>query len=481
MELFLVLIIPASTAVLSLLPVRRNFVAGLTVLGALAVLILSVRAAVLSLEGKEAVAIAGWISCDSFGALILLIVAFVGLTAAIFSWGYMERIVSPEQPGRIRRYYSRYNLFLLSMLAVPLFSHLALLWIAVEMTTLLSVFLVSFDSTPEALEAAWKYVVLTCMGAAFALMGILILYWGVRSVGPGPFTWSGLIEVSQAISPTVLKAGFLLILVGFGTKAGLVPMHTWLPDAHSQAPSPICALLSGVETTVVLYVIMRLFPVFHGPEGHHMGTWFVVFGLISVGAAAFLLVKVTDYKRLFAFSTVEHMGIILVANGLGDSTAHFAATLQMVTHAVTKSFCFFAAGLTVLTVGSREIASVRGLIRSCPYAGAALMLAGLAISGAPPFAVFLSEFWILRAAVSSGHYIPAALLVLFIVIAFCGIMLQVNRMVFGAAGKVFEKKRPPASTLLALALAATPVALLGLFIPGPLQGIMSSAAASLGR
>jgi hydrogenase-4 component F len=319
------------------------------------------------------------------------------------------------------------------------------------------------------------------MGAGFALMGILILYWGVRIAGPGPFTWSGLVLASQAIPPAVLKVAFLFILVGFGTKAGLVPMHTWLPDAHSQAPSPVCALLSGVETTTVLYAIMRLLPVLQGAHGDLAGTWFVVFGLVSVGAAAFLLVKVTDYKRLFAFSTVEHMGIILVAAGLGGSAAHFGATLQMVSHAVTKSFCFFGAGITILAVDSREIASIRGLIRSSPCAGVALMVGGLAISGAPPFAVFLSEFSILRAAILAGHYVPALLLVLFIIIAFCGIMFQVNRMVFGSAGRISERQSLPVSSIVALVLAVTPVVILGLFVPGPLDEMLRMAAAALGR
>jgi hydrogenase-4 component F len=367
------------------------------------------------------------------------------------------------------------------MLAVPIFSQVALLWIAVEMTTLLSVFLVSFENTAEALEAAWKYVVLTCMGAAFALVGILLLYWGMRTYGQGPFTWAGLVLASPNIPPMLLKTAFLFILVGFGTKAGLVPLHTWLPDAHSQAPSPICALLSGVETTTVLYAILRLVPVLRGPGGDLAGTWFVTFGLISAGAAAFLLVQVKDYKRLFAFSTVEHMGIILVAAGLGGSAAHYGATLQMVTHAVTKSFCFFAAGCTLLTVGSREIVAVRGLIRTSAPAGIALMAGGLAIAGAPPFAVFLSELSILRAAIAGGRYLPAILLALFIVIAFCGIMVQINRMVFGKPEGAGNERALPLSTVMVLVIAAIPVVVLGVYLPEPLHELIRLAAASLAR
>jgi len=481
MELIYILVISAVSAGLSLLPVRRKFVPVITTLGSLAILILSLRTALRAARGVEEVALMNWISCDSLGALVLLLVAFVGFTAAIFSWGYMEKNVAPTNERKIRRYYARYNLFLLSMLAVPIFSHVALVWIAVELTTLLSVFLVSFENTTEALEAAWKYVVLTCMGAAFALLGILILYWGMSISAPGPFTWAGLAMASTQISPVLLKTAFVFILVGFGTKAGLVPLHTWLPDAHSQAPSPVCALLSGIETTTVLYAILRLLPILQAAPSIHVEAWFMVFGLLSVGTAAFLLIQVKDYKRLFAFSTVEHMGIILVAAGLGSSAAQYGATFQMVSHALSKSFCFFAAGSTLLAVGTRDIAAVRGLIRTSPVAAVALMMGGLAIAGAPPFTVFLSEFSILKAGLASGHYLITALLALFIVIAFCGIMFPINRMVFGKPTEPAGRATVSTTSIVTLVLAGIPVILLGLYLPGPLLELLRLAATFLGR
>ena len=208
-------------------------------------------------------------------------------------------------------------------------------------------------------------------------------------------------------------------------------MHTWLPDAHSQAPASICALLSGVETTTVLYVILRLFPVIGVAPGLDARPWFIGFGLVSVGVAALLLIQVRDFKRMFAFSTVEHMGIILVAAGFGGAEAHLGAAYQMTGHALAKSFCFFAAGMTVMAVGTQEIASVRGLIRSSPLAALALMAGGFAIAGAPPFAVFVSEIVILKAGVASGQYVSVALLAFFVVVAFCAITFHINRMVFG--------------------------------------------------
>jgi hydrogenase-4 component F len=303
-----------------------------------------------------------------------------------------------------------------------------------------------------------------------------------------------------------LQTAFLLILIGLGTKVGLVPMHTWLPDAHSQAPSPVCALLSGIETTSILYVILRLFPVMQAAPNSHAETWAIVLGLISVGAAAFLLLQVKDYKRMFAFSTVEHMGIILTAVGLGASVAGYAAMQQIVSHCVTKSFCFFAAGTVLLAVETRQIASIRGLIRRSPVAGAALVFGGLAITGAPPLAVFLSEFSILKVGLTQKEYLATGLLAVFIVIAFFGIMLHVNRMVFGARDEeptnglmekwidekqtaassqsnnptIQQSNNPiPCSCRLALIVAAVPVLILGFYIPQPLHDLLTQAAAAL--
>ena len=379
---------------------------------------------------------------DGLSALILLLIGLVGTTAAIYSVGYMAH--GNLAPGKLRLYYANYNLFIFSMLAIPVLAEPTLVWIVVELTTLCSALLVSFDNTREALEAAWKYVVLSLMGAGVALFGFLVLFAAMHAAGGGAYTWAGLVTAAPAMPAILMQTAFLLILIGLGTKVGLVPMHTWLPDAHSQAPSPVCALLSGIETTSILYVILRLFPVMQAVPGAHAETWALVLGLISVGTAAFLLLQVKDYKRLFAFSTVEHMGIILTAIGLGASAADYGAMQQIVSHSVTKSFCFFAAGAALLAMGTREIAAVRGLIRRSPLAGAALIFGGLAIAGAPPLAVFLSEFWILKAGLAQGQYLATGLLAVFIVIAFFGVMAHLNRMVFGApASAATPSKHPP--------------------------------------
>ena len=480
MELLYILCVPLLAAAGSLIPGARILAPGITLISSVSVLILSFQTALRTTTIKEVIAIPDWISCDSFGALILVLVALVGFAAAIFSWGYIDKIRETRDGIIVRPYYALFNLFLASMLAVPLLSQVALVWIAVELTTLLSVFLVSFASTPEALEAAWKYVVLTCMGASIALLGILMLYWGMSAVSQEPFTWAGLTMASSKMSPALLNTAFFFILIGFGAKVGLVPLHTWLPDAHSQAPSPICALLSGVETTVVLYAIMRLSPLFSGISAASTGMWLMIFGLVSAGAAALLLIQAKDYKRIFAFSTVEHMGIILVAVGVGSYGAHFGAMLQIVGHSLAKALCFFAAGMTLLVTGNRDIGSIRGLIRTSPITGFFLIVGGLGIAGAPPLAIFLSELSILKAGLASGRYWVTGLLALFIVIAFFGILFKINHMVFGKPTMTL-KTNLPATCVVAVVIVVLPVILLGVYIPGPVYDLLRLAAYSIGR
>ena len=483
MQLAAILIIPALTSCFSLLPLGRRLAAPMTVIASAIVLALAISAAANATRGAFGDA-EEWLTCDALGALVLVLVALVGFTAALYSWGYIAT-GDRHSLQDVQRYYSLYNLFLLSMLAVPLLANVALMWIAVELTTLLSAFLVGYEDTAEALEAAWKYVVLTTLGAVLALLGFLILYWGSRTAGLAPFTWIGLVDAAPHMPPALLWPAFLLILVGFGTKVGLVPMHTWLPDAHSQAPASICALLSGVETTTVLYVVLRLFPVVSGAPGLDARPWFIAFGLLSVGVATLLLIYVRDFKRMFAFSTVEHMGIILVAAGLGGAEAHLGAAYQMTGHAVAKSFCFFAAGLTATVLGTQEIGSVRGLIRSSPIAAIALVAGGFAIAGAPPFAIFVSELVIVKAGLTSGQFVVVGLLTLFVVVAFCAVMYHVNGMVFGppATDKPGSKVTMaviPVSCKTALILAAIPLLAVGLYVPQPMQELLRAAAAAMG-
>ena len=276
--------------------------------------------------------------------------------------------------NRLWWFYCNYNLLVFALIVVPALVDPNLVWVGVELVTLFSVLLVGFESTAGALEAAWKMAILTIMGAPIALLGFLVLYWAFRGAAVGRQRLGKASQaMAPAMSPNLLKLSFLLVFVGFGAKTGLVPMHTWLPDAHSQAPTPVCAVLSGIKTTVPLYVILRFLSIILASPEARIGNWMVVIGLFSVGIAAFLLLQVRDYKRMFAFSTVEHMGIILVAAGFATRGSASGAVAQMLNHSITKSLCFYTAGMVLLALGTRQIRDVRGLFRLSPFAGAALL------------------------------------------------------------------------------------------------------------
>jgi hydrogenase-4 component F len=419
----------------------------------------------------------GWVEVDALGAFLLVLIALVYLTAALYSWGYLD--VAEHAQHRIRIYHANFNLFAFSMLSIPLLSELGLVWIFVELTTLLSVLLVSYALTPQAVEAAWKYMVLTLLGATVAVLGILVLFWALHTAGSTDFTWNGLRASASHMPRPLLGVAFALLLVGYGAKVGLVPLHSWLPDAHSQAPSPVCAMLSGIETSAVLYVLLRLRSVFTADASLHVGTWFAIAGLLSTGVAALLIVQAHDYKRLFAFSTVEHMGIMLAAASILTPFGDVATLWQMLAHAVTKSFCFYAAGIVLVVTGSREISDIRGLLGISRAASAALLLGCLAIGGAPPMAVFPSELAILRAALLAHGYVLAALLAIFIVIAFFGMLWHANTMLAGPPS-MKVRQRVPAACVLALAIAAVPVLVFGVWLPPGVSQALESAAKVLG-
>ena len=476
-----ILIIPAIAAVIAL--VSKRLAPWVTLASSIAALVLSALAA-LEVNRVGLLQDAwGGLSLDAFGALYLLLVAFVGVTAALYAIGYLPAHYAESEdapPPRYRAYWPLYNLFLISIMAIPLVSNIAVIWIAIELTTIFSAFLVAFNDRPEALEAAWKYIALTSVGAMIALFGVLVLYYGIHAAGE-PITWVGLVDAAPHLQPAVLLVSFALWLVGFGTKAGLVPMHTWLPDAHSQAPASICALLSGVEVGGALYMLLRIYPgLARNPGISHPENWYIVAGLLSVAVASFLILQVHDFKRLFAFSTIEHMGIILAACGLGGATDQLGTVYQFFGHAFTKSFCFYAAGLATIVFGTQEIKAVRGLISRNPLAGWALLLGGVAIAGAPPFVLFISEFKILSVGFAGGEYVATGLLTALMVLAFIAILYQVGRIVFGEPTTGASQGKLPVTSVMALGLAFIPMFVFGFYLPPPLHVLINHAAAVLG-
>ncbi len=485
MILFLVPALPLLAAIVAAFPRSDRYLALVTFIAALCATTTSFAIAMGVAQRGTLTALPHWVALDALSAVLLCVITAVTTLAALFSWGYISSTANATVfPPRI--YYANFNLFVVSMLLIPLMLEPGLAWIAVELTTLLSIFLVAFENTRGALEAAWKYMTITLLGATMAVLGFLVLFWAMKAAHADDFTWSGLRAQASAMPAPLLEVGFLLILVGFGAKVGLVPLHTWLPDAHSQAPSPVCALLSGIETTVVLYVILRLLPIVRATPLVHASLWAIIFGLISTGVAAFLIMQTHDYKRLFAFSTVEHMGFILTAAAIGGSLAAYGTIWQIVNHAFTKSFCFYAAGAVLLLTGSREVSAVRGLIERSRLSGTALLVGALAIAGAPPFAVFSSELVVLRAGFARGEYVTTGMLALFIVIAFFGMLSQVNRMVFGtpsatASPSAVRAYALPLPCTISLVIAAIPVLALGLIMPHPVHELLAQAALGLSR
>lgn len=479
MALNLVLVIPLLAALLCWLHPLRKLGWVITIVSSWTVLGLVVFVAAQVLSSGRIVGVPGWIESDALSALVLALVSVVSALAAVFSGGYMQR--REHDQSRLWWFYCNYNLFVFALLVVPALTNPNLVWVGVEMVTLFGVLLVGYEKTTGALEAAWKFAVLTVMGAPIALLGFFVLFWAYRATGtPIAETWDGLRTIAASMNPNLLKLSFLLVFVGFGAKSGLAPMHTWLPDAHSQAPSPVCAVLSGVKTTVPLYAILRLLSVILASPAARVGNWMIVLGLVSVGIAAFLLLQVRDYKRMFAYSTVEHMGIILTAAGLATRTSDFGAVSQMLNHSITKSLCFYVAGLVLLSLSTREIKSVKGLFRASPFAASALLFCALAIAGAPPFPIFLSEFSILSAGIRAGQHAAVAILAALIVIAFVAIMWNVNQMLFGRPEADVVPHSLPTSCRLAVAAAAVPVVLLGVYIPVPVHNLLQIAASQLG-
>jgi hydrogenase-4 component F len=418
-----------------------------------------------------------WVQVDGFGAILMLLIAAVACSATIYSIGYLAHL--EPSPRRIRLYYANFALFVVSMLAIAVCIEPGVVWIAVELTTLLSVLLVSFTDTPQALEAAWKYMVITLMGATVAMLGILVLFWAQHVAGGTTFTYAGLASDAHRMNPALVAAAFALLLIGFGAKVGLFPMHTWLPDAHSQAPAPVCAMLSGVETSAVLYVLLRLSPVFRAIPSIHMDLWFGIFGAASLVAAAFLILQTHDLKRLFAFSTVEHMGVMLLAASIATSAGNLGTIWQMLAHALTKSLCFFAAGAVGIIAGTTELAKLRGFQGRSPGTGAVLLTGALAIAGSPPFALFLSEVTIALAAILSGKIWIAAVLLLFVGIAFVGMISKVASVLFGRSEEVQANANVPKPAAYVMAAAVVPVIVLGLWIPTGLGALLTQAAAQM--
>ena len=408
---------------------------------------------------------------DSLNVFLVTLTAFVGMTTALFSRPYMriERDHGRVAPAGLRLYHSMYQMFSFTMLLVLTTNNLGIMWVAMEAATLTTVVLVALYRTPASLEAAWKYFILCGVGIAQALFGTILVYFAAERVlgpGVGSLLWTHLDAVKGRLEPTVMSIAFVFLLVGYGTKVGLVPLHNWLPDAHAEGPTPVSAVLSGLLLNVALYALIRCKVITDGSLHQALGlpfasTLMMGFGLLSVVVAAFFLSRQRDIKRMFAYSSIEHMGLIAFAFGMGGPVASFAGLLHMTMHSLTKSAIFFAVGHATQKTGTQVMENIRGLMRINPTLGWGLMLGTMAILGVPPFGVFASEFLILTQAIAL-HPWAAPILLGALGIAFAAIFGKVQPMVYG---ETTARRLPHPPALMPVFAHLGIVLLLGLYMP----------------
>ncbi len=377
---------------------------------------------------------------DKFSAVITGITIFVGFTAALYSVGYMhkEEHRGHLTAGSIKMYFGMFLLFYFTLLGAPLFQNVLITWGFIEATALASVLLVDFHRTKRTAEASWKYIIMMEIGGICALFGAITFLVGQPSFAHA-VTWTGLEQIASAIPTKWLMVGFALVLAGYGTKAGLVPFHAWLPDAHSQAPSPTSAMLSAIKLNCALYAIIRFQTILTASgNGAFANRALLSIGILTVVVATLVTIRQHDVKRLFAYSSSENMGLAAIAFALGPIGV-FAGLLQMVNHSVIKAMLFYQSGELLTASGSTEINRLNGITKILPWTGATLMLGMLAIGGAPPFGLFLSEFTVVYSLYHASPWLAVIVLIL-IAILFANFLRYAIRIGFGTPVRVLESK-----------------------------------------
>jgi hydrogenase-4 component F len=499
--LYTLLAVPLVAVALTLLGDWRLARASTLVAG-LVVLAVAIALAIAVAHGRVLQGADGWLRLDSLGAVFLLATGLLYGMAGVFSIGYL-RVEEGRAgfPASSRQYYALLNLFGWSMLLVPLAADFGTLWVAVELTTIVSALLVAIDRTDAALEASWKYILISSSGLGIALLAIILMYAaGTHALG-GAYVprFERYLLHAHGLSPDGVRLAFVLSVVGFGTKVGFVPMHTWLPDAHSEAPAPVSALLSGSLLAGAFYAILRFFQVaVAAGERSFAEHVLIVFGVVSLVVASFFVLRQAHYKRLLAYSSIEHMGIIALGIGFGAPLAVAGALLHVITHASAKGLAFFGAGSLGRGYDTTEVDGVRNAGREMPFTGPMFLAAALALSGLPLSGVFRSEFQIVVGGFEKPQYVGVALLLVFVNLAFFGVIWNTARMVLTTAAPPSEDAGSPAG---AAGLPAGPsrqaasersgwmiagmlgclfvVVALGVHLPGDLSALLSSAGHSL--
>ena len=462
------------------------------VLASAVVLVSGLVLVVAVLDGQTPTAMADQLRVDALSAFMLMVVGSVGLTA---TWGGLEPRPAPSStssstPGTTAAYPALVALFLGAMSLAVLADNIGVLWVAIEATTIATAFLVGHHRNRRSLEAAWKYVVLASVGVAIALLGIVLLYAATLSAGAPTLSWSQLDTDRPPLDPSLVRVAAALAILGFATKAGLAPMHSWLPDAHSQAPAPVSGLMSGVLLSVAFYAILRVQAIAGPVIGLDlMRGMLVTAGLLSLAVAAALTIRQRDLKRMLAYSSIEHMGLLALAAAAGGVLALSAALLHVLGHGLAKSSTFVASGRILATEGTTSTTAIRGLLSRRPGVAVPFLVGMVALLGLPPFSLFFSEVAIVIAGVEQGLTWVMAVAVLLMLVLFAGLARHTSAVMFGqgtAPGRS-EPDEPPDGPShgtthgpwlpLALALGAT--AVIG-FAASPFSTILAEAAAVLG-
>jgi hydrogenase-4 component F len=419
---------------------------------------------------------------DDVNVVFIVLTTFVAFTTSVFSASYIAHEIETERltPIYLRFYHAMYQTLMFAMNLALLANNMGLMWVAIELATLTTVLMVGLYRTPAAIEAAWKYFILGSVGIALALFGTLLVYLAARSVvgeGLDAMAWNVLVKQAPAFDPHLLNLAFVFLLLGYGTKVGLVPLHAWLPDAHAEGPTPISAVLSGLLLNVALFAVLRFKMIMSAnPAALAPGPLMVTLGLLSVLFASFMLYRRHDIKRMFAYSSIEHMGIITFAFGMGGPLANFAGLLHMVYHSLTKSAIFFSVGHIAQIKGTQRMSEIRGLTVSHPVLGWGLVLGVITIVGLPPTGVFMTEFLIVTSTFARQPVL-AVVLALGLLVALGALLWRLNDLAFG---EPYGKDAPsqasfvPMFTHLALVTAA------GIWLPSALVAWFQHVATLLG-
>src|SRR5512143_418626 len=474
-------LVPFAVGLAMLLVRDRRVMTALDVAGSLAVLGLALAVA-RAVSSHGALTALGILRADDLAVVFLVLVGLLAVAVSVATIGWMRQELARGQmrEDRLRFYFALVHGFVATMVVTVVSDNLGILWIAMEGTTITSALLVGFHGDRHGLEAAWKYIIVTTIGISFGLFGTVLVYGAAAhaqgGVLAGAMNWSSIAAIAPSLDPGIIRIGFIFVVVGYGTKAGLAPVHMWLPDAHSQAPTPVSALLSGALIKCALFGIIR----FHtlavaacGPA--FSGELLLIFGLVSVVVATPFIIVQHDLKRLLGYHSVEHVGIIALGLGFGGLWGTYGALLHVINHGVTKALVFLIAGDAIHRYGTRDMRVMRGLLRIAPWAGTLLLMGAFSLAGTPPFSIFMSELIVIRAGIASGRFASAAIFLVVVVVIFSGLIHHVGQMAFGKAAESADRRREALSPLLAMALLAGVMVLLGASIPLHLDGVLARA------